>query len=535
MVKQHRWIKALLAGLMLAGAQGCDDDEGGLGASLGYEQTDLKNVDPTPVYSSSGDGCWATSVADESAEHSWWRAGVPAVYPDGSTVVTGLMGHEPDGLGPDPALPFFEERYGFVLRFDPAGVVQWSGRFRGQPEQVLPSPDGGAVVITHFFPLDPDWFVTWSESAAYPKGWFDQYHTITKFSSDGELLWSTAIQQAIVVTFSYGDHGRAGLLVPQVLSDGSVLIAGAFSKQCIFEDRGADTSLDSGGLVLGSYLARYAPDGSLSWVKQMADPMAPVGLSVTPDGNFTVFGLPGDTQTPEPLNFLTQTFNADGALLSKQMLTQSIKTIRHNGDIEEQSAIDGLQLILDEIQATTRPDGTVIVLLGRTSPLRIEDESGAQFDVQNISDAFDETPTMGHYALGFRPGEGMLFGRNLMEYEKTENEWANVHQVAFDADGGLVALRHGTGETTLDPEAGGPSLFGAVIARYNTDGALDWFEKIGDESETFAVHNQSAADSRTVFASGEFFGTVHFNLGNNETATLDATKNNNLFFIKLCH
>lgn len=134
----------------------------------------------------------------------------------------------------------------FVARYDADGAFLRATPIRGrQRRPIAITPDGGIVVGGSVGSLD-----------RYGRGSLDI--ALTRYAADGRLLWVRSI----------AGPGMDSMTSLAILTDGSIVIGGSFSREATF-GQGApqETRLTSPGYTDG-FLARYSSAGDLLWAKR---------------------------------------------------------------------------------------------------------------------------------------------------------------------------------------------------------------------------------------------------------------------------
>ena len=173
----------------------------------------------------------------------------------------------------------------FVARHDADGLLAWVESAGGGGEDffndVCAFADGSWVAagtfrgITLLGPPADGSGVLASEGDAEHDDLF-----LARYADDGSLAW----------TVRAGGSGSDYLRGVAALPDGSVLVTGTFGDAATFgpgepQETVLLTSRGTGGM----FIARYAPDGTLTWAKH-ADAPWPMDIAALPDGSSLIVG-----------------------------------------------------------------------------------------------------------------------------------------------------------------------------------------------------------------------------------------------------
>jgi len=109
---------------------------------------------------------------------------------------------------------------------------------------------------------------------------------VARFQADGDLVWATSAGGPDENDYAYGVTESPA---------GSILVTGSFGTSAVFgEGETAETTLEDVGRT--AYLASYAPDGQLEWVRKDADAggAIPQAVFAFPDGSIRIAGAFGE-------------------------------------------------------------------------------------------------------------------------------------------------------------------------------------------------------------------------------------------------
>ncbi len=180
----------------------------------------------------------------------------------------------------------------YIARYTLDGTLVWARQggstFVDNATDVAACPDGSAYLAgvtlfdMVFNPGQP------TELALVSNGYRDGF--VAKYDRDGQLEWATQL----------GGDDSDEVQAIATLPDCSLLLTGYFSETAVFgvgepnETRVTATDLHDG------FLARYAPDGRLSWFRRIAGRATGTALATTADGSVFVGGWFSDGVTVAP-------------------------------------------------------------------------------------------------------------------------------------------------------------------------------------------------------------------------------------------
>ncbi len=220
-----------------------------------------------------------------------------AVAGDGGVLVTGsFIGEATFGAGEagETILSGANGNEIFVARYDPDGTLDWVRAVTGTDHDwgydIAAMPDGGAVITGQF-----EWDATFGAGDAGEttlNAYLGKDIYLARFHPDGSLAWARR---------AGGEGDNTGHAVA-VAPDGGVLVTGEFRQSALFgEGDPAETTLVATS-ASDVFLAKYAADGSLEWVRKAGSATAldeadDVGWDVSAgsDGAIFVTGEFGET------------------------------------------------------------------------------------------------------------------------------------------------------------------------------------------------------------------------------------------------
>jgi hypothetical protein len=273
-------------------------------------------------YAADGTLSWAKRAGTDGGL-SWSFA--VAGFADGTAVVAGsYLGDITFGPGEagETTLPWEDGYDVFVCRYASNGSLAWAKRASGSGFQeafgIAGFADGGCVVTGYF-----DGSVTFGQGEANEAtrnafGITEVF--VARYGATGALTW---------VTTAGGVFGEAYPGDVDAFADGSCVVTGRFTEDIdfgLFEAN--ETTFFSFGDA-DAFVARFAPNGLLTWAVQQAGAAFDGGgaVSARPDGSavvagtfegFTLFGLDQPEETlllsVGPRDLFLARFGADGQL-----------------------------------------------------------------------------------------------------------------------------------------------------------------------------------------------------------------------------
>ena len=337
---------------------------------------------------------------------------------------------------------------------------------------------------------------------------------IARYYPDGTLKWA---KRAV---FAEGYDIVA-------LSDGSSLVTGTFLGNAIFgPGEIGETTLTAAGYAFNIFVARYNPDGTLTWAKRAGgvDPAIGFGIAALADGSALVTGVfegsatfgpgeAGETTFPSAseqyVNMFVARYNPDGALV----------WVISTGN-------DGIGIYGMDMGIAALADGSALVTGQFYNSITFG--SGEVNETTLTSAGFDDI-----FIARFNP-DGSLAGAKSAGGEEYDEGYA----IAALSDGSALVTGSFWGKATFGPgEAGETMLTSAqcgeiFVARYNTDGTLVWAKQTkGTETYCdFTGGNGIAAlTDGSALVTGKFADSVTFGPGEAEETTLPAAAKNDIF------
>jgi uncharacterized delta-60 repeat protein len=248
-------------------------------------------------YNPNGTLAWASRAGGADADY-----GYAITTLDGdSTVMTGeFWGSCTFGPGEPNQITLTSEGLSdvFIAKFNPDGMLMWAKHAGGSMVDygrgIATLSDDSAVVTGYFRGTSTFGLGDIHTETLVSAGNEDLF--VARYNPDGTLAWAKRAGW----TALYGDHGYAISSFP----DDSFVIAGDFYEAAYFgEGEINETALISGTGNRDIFVARYYPDGSLTWAKHagggsMYD--AAYGITSLSDGTCAITGYFDSTGTFGP-------------------------------------------------------------------------------------------------------------------------------------------------------------------------------------------------------------------------------------------
>ena len=330
-----------------------------------------------------------------------------------------------------------------------------------------------------------------------------------------------------------------------------------------------------------AFVAKYAPDDSLVWVRQMGGDatstgvITDVGQKIAIDGNgnayvtgwFTGtadFGPVSHTSAGETDGFVAK-LDAGGAVLWANRWGVAIKDFGAGVDVDAAGNVYALGNLWGGTDSTTSQSGYDVMKFGPAGAAVWSKwfatkhvSSSADLDVDAAGNVF--VGGQFRYTVDFDPGTGK---RDVYSVSSGASRagfvlklkadgtfgWASafasqgsgttagssaVQCLTLDGGGNVlvggyylnaVDFKPGTGTSTL------PTIGGGYIAKLNASGRLTWARAVESSSSVF-VYGLAVDAAGSVYATGSIYGTADFDPGTG-TASRTAAGPNDAYVLKL--
>jgi hypothetical protein len=218
-------------------------------------------------YGIDGSLIWAKFAADTSSFELGYEEGPRiSAQADGSALITGKVRVSEITFGTGAAEETPDECNGsglFVAKYAPDGTFIWakctpnSGSPKNQVESITALADGSALVTgtfgaeATFGQGEPNETLLTAESG-------NEDIFVAKYGADGALIWAKKAE-------GFGNNYGNGVTA---LADGSVFITGSINETVTFGIGEPNETVLNPLSQYQSFVARYAPDGTLAWAKE---------------------------------------------------------------------------------------------------------------------------------------------------------------------------------------------------------------------------------------------------------------------------
>ncbi len=441
---------------------------GGFGTVLGAatfgvgeaNQTQLTGVDATWLARFNPDGtlAWARRLTAETGVYS---NGV-AVHPDGGFVLSGYFrGDMTLGAGEANETSLNADGDGqarFLARFRANGDLLWVKQWGTAPAEHSGGPvsvhsDGTIYMLSSSQDrsIRPTNTITWR---------------IQRFSATGDVLWTRSWSSFVPATFPL--HSR-----PVVRPDGSFLCTGTFTGTQDWGDAPSAVSLTATGTSEDAFIASYAGDGSLQWVRQIrATAAVRAGEpAVFADGSFAIGGSWNGTLTAGPgegneaIRVSAATpdgFVARFAASGDLQWIHTVSTPTPPAGAQPDAGSDGFELV------AAVPDGSLVV-------------HGLYFGQAQLTGTGDVRPLAGssqvpyHLSVRYDANGAVLWTRT--DNVPFGQGWMRGTALKATPDGSVLlggwfagAIQFGAGDATPAPVAAPNFWTELFLTRFNADG-----------------------------------------------------------------
>jgi uncharacterized delta-60 repeat protein len=324
-------------------------------------------------------------------------------------------------------------------------------------------PEGTVAVFGHKEP---------NETVLSIQGDYDMY--LARFDAGGKLVWVRQCRGG------GSESGRALSALP----DGSVLVAGSFSKTATFgAGEPKETRLSTYEYSSDAFVARYDPDGALDWAFRIGavERDYASGVHFLADGSFLlagVFSYAVDFDpSPNGLAMMESDYDTD-IFLARYTNGGSLSWVRRAGGMFTEGLND----------LSVSPDGSFAAtgyLGGAGMDTVVESTFGPGEPGETVLSCRDQYDM---FAARYTPDGFLVWAKNGTSTRDWIN-WNRGNGVTALPDGSVLAtgefrnsITFGRGEenriTLATAEEDDEDLF---VSRYLPDGSLDWAARIGGE------------------------------------------------------
>ncbi|MEP3118082.1 MAG: SBBP repeat-containing protein, partial [Alphaproteobacteria bacterium] len=328
---------------------------------------------------------------------------------------------------------------------------------------------------------------------------------IAKYNSDGTLAWAKNV----------GGTGHDFAYSIEVDSSGNSYVTGAFNGTADFDPGAGTTNLTSAGSS-DVFIAKYNSDGTLAWAKNVGGTISDYGQSIAIDssGNSYVTGYFYGTADFDPGAGTTNLTSAG---------TSDTFIAKYNSD----GTLDWAK----NVGGTNGDQGQSIQV----------DSSGNSYITGNFQGTADFDPGAGTTNLTSAGNDDAFIAKynsdGTLAWAKNSGgtDFDIGYSIEVDSSGNSYVTGYFQGTVDFDPGAGTTNLTSAgvkdvFIAKYNSDGTLDWAKNVGGTSDDVS-YSISVDSSGNSYVTGIFQGTADFDPGAG-TTNLTSAGNDDAFIAK---
>ncbi|HTN17280.1 MAG TPA: SBBP repeat-containing protein, partial [Chitinophagaceae bacterium] len=334
---------------------------------------------------------------------------------------------------------------------------------------------------------------------------------ISKFDKDGNFIWVNQLG-------GVADKGTSYL---QTDTAGNVYITGYFSGKIDF-DPGTGTFELAADTTQDIFVAKYTPNGELSWAKQMGyayNYCIPTAIAVDTFGNVYTTGIFNDTVDfdPGPATFLLHSLGYGDSYISKLDKEGNFAWAKVFGAIDANIASAGI----------------------------VADELGNTYTTGGFSNIIDFDPGAGVSVLSAKgnqtfvlklDADGDFAWANQIEHDASDSKSSNGGvSAALDKSGDLYIAGNFSGAADFDPGVALQLLYAdsvdAYVLKLSKDGDYIWAKQVGGKSVDNATCIRTD-ELENSYLSGTFYEGGDFDPGAGEY-TLNSVGQRDMFLVKL--
>jgi hypothetical protein len=329
---------------------------------------------------------------------------------------------------------------------------------------------------------------------------------VARYWPDGSLVWA---KQAGGIS---GDSGTAVV----ALSDDAMIVLGEFTASATF---GAGQKTPTVLTGSGSFLAKYAIDGSLVWAKRVAAiGAAPIAMAVLPDDGVVVtgyYGFEGDPATfgpGDPNQTILSAYGLHGDIfIARYQADGSIAWAKRAGGPDSDVGT-GVAVSSGEVVVTGTFESTAS--FGEGDPTQTKLEAPPPTSA-------DPSPHNGVFVAKYAIDGSLVWARGAVGVADPPGD-AVGSAVASKGDGKIVvagifgpSVVFGPGEPTETTLTGR----GSFVAAYDPSGSFVWAKAIDGTSAPASV---DVASDGSLRVTGWFQGSVTFGPGESDSISFRA-------------
>jgi uncharacterized delta-60 repeat protein len=322
-------------------------------------------------------------------------------------------------------------------------------------------------------------------------------------TGDGNLIWA----KNVGVASNYGSS--SGITA---LSDNSIVVTGPFYGSASF-GQGEPNQTDLNADLLDNFIARYNPDGTLSWVKGAggaSEYYDACGITMLSDNSIVVTGLFQGSATfgqYEPNQTVLTSDSCHDIFVARYNPNGTLAWVKGAGGVTDDDGNAITALSDDSTVVTGFFNGSAIFGPGESNQTTLTSAGSGDIFIARYNP--DGTLAWAKRAGGIADDVGKAIITLL------DNSIVVTGSFTESAKFGPSESNQ-----TILTSAGGEDIF---IARYNPDGALTWVKRAGGASTYDWGYGITALSDSSIVVTGLFEGSVTFGPGElNQTALTSA-------------
>ena len=347
-------------------------------------------------------------------------------------------------------------------------------------------PDGSSIVAGSFtgsmtFGEDEPQETTFV-TEGNPESYEDIF--IARYGPDGTLAWARRA----------GSSGDELAYDIAALPDGSSFITGTIAGDSVFGE-GEENETTLANDHDGVFIARYEADGTLAWARR-ADGLVSVGYAVAPfsDGSVLVSGWFDGTAVFGSGEAGEVTFDEGGNFMARYEPDGALDWVRRTGGV-------GSDLV-------TLPDGSWLMTGNYGSTAVFGEGEANETTLHSEHDGIFVARYNLDGTLAWARGVGGEFS-SVMPNIAAASDGSSFIVGSFS---GTVVFGVGEAHETTFASPANPDFRDVFLARYQSDGTLDWARRSEGEAYTTG-RGLALLDEGSALISGSFSGTVVFGEG----------------------
>lgn len=466
-------------------------------------------VNPVPP---TGNLIWAKSAGGSSNDTGL----ATTTLSDNSTVTTGRFQYSSTfGLGePNQTILDSAGRLDiFVARYNPDGTLVWAKHAGGSSDDEgygITALSDDSIVVTGYFQGAATFGPGEShETILTSAGTLDMF--IARYNADGSLAWAKRA----------GGTGSDGGRAVTALYNNLTVATGTFSGSATFgQGETNETTLTSFGGV-DIFVARYHTDGSLLWVKNAGGSSNEEGYAITAlsDNSTVVTGYYNSHNitfgSGEPNQILYDTAGNLDIFVARYNSNGTLAWAKRAGGITGEWG-KGITALSDNATIVTGYfSGTSIFGLSESNQTILYSAGNSDIFIAKYN--ANGTLAWVKQAGGSSTDEGI-----------TVTALSDNTSVVTGYFKDSATFGPGEGSETILATAGGTDIF---VARYNTDGTLNWAKRAGGIGGELSFGITALSDDSAV-VTGNYLGSSVFGPGESNETILTSAGSYDMFIAR---